>query len=361
VAAELALYFPGRVWSSSFPVRNLALLFDGIAILNPSYQKDRFDATPLGAELQRANLLEVFTPGDLYEDDVVAGLAEFLLDVATAPDAERLMVPDDPSAEDYVVTDVGRAGALATASDDLREVFAELHRARLIRNTNDPLRVRMHRDLRIAVLTRAADLLAARERRGVTLRPVTDLTAPAGTEGVMNVAAAAKYWQSVTFADAAVADMTTIGIEEAALAGTRLEDLKRYREEHHAAYDAYRMNLSDYVRQLASAPNETFVRHLRDTRGEALVGAADEVRQVNRARWKGTLRFALSGLAVVLSPLAGLVLFGPAGLLEGGAVSAVGTALEAATLALEASDRPWSGAPTAYSYLVGVPLARHAN
>jgi hypothetical protein len=176
MARELALYYPGRVLTPSLPVRNLALLFDGIAILNPPGMAELSNATPLTEELQREELLEVFPADELYDENVVAGMATFLQAVASHEAVDRLRVPDSPSRQPFVETDVGRAGALGPHGAGLVPVLDSLRDAGLIRSTDDPLRVVMHRDLRIAILTEAADLLARQPpKEGITLLPVTDV------------------------------------------------------------------------------------------------------------------------------------------------------------------------------------------
>ena len=94
---------------------------------------------------------------------------------------------------------------------------------------------------------------------------------------------------------------------------------------------------------------------LEQDRLKELQAASEAVRAVNRERWKATIRFGMSGLKLLLPPVAGLVLLGPAGLVVGGAIGAATTAVDLAQLALDARDKPWATRPTAFSYLINLP------
>jgi hypothetical protein len=362
---ELALYYPGRVLTPSLPVRNLALLFDGIAILNPPGEPELSNATPLTEELQREELLEVFPADQLYDESVVAGMASFLRAVASHETVDRLRVPDNPSQELFVETDVGRAGALGPHGASLGPVLDGLHDAGLTRPTVDPLRVVMHRDLRIAILTEAADLLARRTTKNdIRLHPVTDVAADpvtpvagdAGAGGPLRSSPDPSKWFSTALVRAASADLTLVGIEEAQLASTPLSEIKSYREENRKAYEAYRDSLANYVWSLEAALHHpSYKTELQHKRLAELQAASEEVRAVNRERWKETITFAMSGLKLLLPPLAGLVLLGPAGAVVGGGIGAATTSIDLAKLALDASREPWAARPTAFSYLVNLP------
>ena len=352
---KLALYFPGRVWTPSLPVRNLVLFFDGIAILNPPYQKELFDASPLAVELRREGLLKVFTPGELYDNTVVSGMAEFLRQVMAGPDVDRLVVPPDPPPRFYVVTDVGRAGALGSASDDLWEPLRELQQMHLARPIDEPYKVVMHRDLRVAILTHAAYLLGARRSwDGTTLRPVTDLSFSA-SDGVSGVSPADPGRFASTLLTAAMDDLAMVGVDETALMNTSLRDLKRYREQNKAAYDTYVSSLQEYVQLVATAPDEIFAAEIRDRHRAELTSASERVRTINRSRWNARMTFMLSALTVAIPPIAGLAVGGPGGAITGGAVGGALTALEITKTALESRDVPWTRKPTSFTYVVNMP------
>jgi hypothetical protein len=358
---KLALYFPGRVWTPSLPVRNLVLFFDGIAVLNPPYQRELFDASPLAEELRREGLLEVFTPVDLYDEMVVNGMADFLRQVMAGPDVRMLAVPADPPADLYVVTDVGRAGALGSASDHLWEPLKELQQMNLTRPASEPGKVVMHRDLRVAILTHAAYLIGAKGSRGGTaLRPVTDLSFSA-SDGASGINPADPGHFVSALLAAAADDLAMVGVDEAALISTPLRDLKRYREQNKVAYDAYVASLQEYVQVIFAAPDAISEAAERDRRRAELASASEGVRAVNRSRWNAKLIFMLSALTVAIPPIAGLVVGGPGGAITGGAVGGALTALEATKTALQSRDVPWSGRPTSFSYVVNMPKSVKAR
>jgi len=74
---ELAFYYPNPIWMDGDWVKNLLLFFDGIALLVPSYMKDRieeFDPAIVNG-LREHNLLHIIEPEEAVDKPASETLA----------------------------------------------------------------------------------------------------------------------------------------------------------------------------------------------------------------------------------------------------------------------------------------------
>lgn len=74
---ELAFYYLNPMWSYGNWIKNLALFFDGIALLVPDYMKDRPEELdrPIVVGLREKGLLEIIEPESFREASSLVGRA----------------------------------------------------------------------------------------------------------------------------------------------------------------------------------------------------------------------------------------------------------------------------------------------
>src|SRR5712691_3750056 len=83
---ELAFYYPSPMWFDGGWIKNLVLFFDGIALLVPSYMKERPEETDpaIVAGLKQHGLLEIIEPEKALDKSATEKLATVLADVITS-------------------------------------------------------------------------------------------------------------------------------------------------------------------------------------------------------------------------------------------------------------------------------------
>jgi len=83
---DVAFYYPGPFWYSAAWVKNLLLFFDGIALLVPTYMKNRPSVLEpeMAISLTKAGLLHILEPEVLVDKQATEQLAMSLTDIITS-------------------------------------------------------------------------------------------------------------------------------------------------------------------------------------------------------------------------------------------------------------------------------------
>jgi hypothetical protein len=328
-----AFYYPGAIWRSPDRLKSLLLFFDGVALLVPSYMRDRpeqLDPVTVTA-LREHDLLRILEPEALVDTTAAEDLAAA---VNAVLDAGVLGPPQASSV--FEELSYSRLGGLAYPSlaKDLCDRLLTLGFAR---PSKDGVSVPLDPRVRGLVLVLLAQLLRRPAARlGLQLQPVTDV--PQVHEALVELLdqpplPSAGHVVSVDL-DAAVLDLSAVPLDE----------VLAFRHEYGVQYRAYARDVRRCVRELGQLTVED--------RAQVLADRCEELRDrasVLRARTRGLFSpGVIAGLALSAAggvwdlasndPISGLLALGGVGVAaasaafaESGEASAFSFLLQART------------------------------
>ncbi len=280
---DVAFYCPGPFWYSADWIKNLLLFFDGIALLVPTYMRDRPSllesemAIPLTAE----GLLHILEPETLVDKQATEQLAASLTDIITSGALDTL-AKTRTKFQELSWSRLGGYGDESLA----RMIFGELKQRGLAKDTEDGVSIPMHPLVRSLVLVLLAQILRPYGKsHGLNLSPATDRPELVGAlRELLALDAAPSAGHVVTL------DLQTVGVD---LADVPLNEVLAFRREHLPEHRRYATEIRRFVRDLSLVSEKEQKRELKARRQE-IGDLADSLHRLSKKAWKRRAAFALS-------------------------------------------------------------------
>jgi hypothetical protein len=175
---ELAFYYPNHMWAYGDWIKNLILFFDGIALLVPSYMKQRPEELdrPIVVGLREKGLLEIIEPEKAVDATATAQLATAMTDIITSG------ILDDLAKERTAFHELSMSRLGAYGDEGLyRMIFEELKSRGLAEDSKDNVSIPIHPKVRSFVLVLLSQILRPYGAViNANLSPATDMGASLG-------------------------------------------------------------------------------------------------------------------------------------------------------------------------------------
>jgi hypothetical protein len=307
-APTLAFYYPGWIWRDPTWLKNLLLFFDGVALLVPTYLRNRLDAADpaLVEGLRQNDLLHVLEPESLMNQQAAEALTEHLADLLASGALDDLVHVGGPMAE----LSLSRLGY--DADRGLAEMLLEeLEQRGLAGKSQDGLSVPLHWALRNVILVLLSQILRPQGAAiGLDLSPTTDQPQlHAALNDLLKLPSLPSAGRVVSL------DLEAVGVD---LSAVPLEEILEFRDEHGIEYRTYARDLRATLHDLSTLPSSEHAS-LLDDRREAFSDASRALNVRARAWWHkpASLALGLGGAAWTLKtgdPLGALVSATGAGL-----------------------------------------------
>ena len=302
---ELAFYYPNPVWSYGDWIKNLVLFFDGIALLVPSYMKERPEESDpaIVAGLKQHGLLEIIDPEKAVDKSATEELATVLTDVITSG------VLDSLAKEDTAFHELSRSRLGFAGHKGLAEmIFEELKKRGLASDSEDGVSIPMHPKVRSLVLILLSQILRPYGQViKANLSPATDVPRLVqALSELMAVRVVPSAGHVIEF------DLNTVTVD---LGAVPMDEVLDFRAQNLEAHKRYMLSVRKFAMELSRMPEEE-QRVAFDMRQEELNDLASELRKRARKAWKKPSSFALSlvgaALSVITSPVAAALRIGAA-------------------------------------------------
>ncbi len=279
---DLAFYYPNPIWARPERIKNLLLFFDGVALLVPSYMRQKpFEVDPqLAPQLKARGLLHILEP----ETFITATAAKALGKVLTSILETGALDPLAKQHTEFHELSFSRLGHMADERV-ARALYAELRRRGLAKETEDGVSVPMHPLARSLVLVLLAQILRTVARaKGMELCPATD-------RPEIHVALR-ELLKLPTMASAA--HVVSLDVQAAGLdvADVPVDELLAFRKEHGKLYRTYARSLREFVRAAKQQDAKERLAALRERRAE-IRDLAASVRSASRQAWRRGTAFGL--------------------------------------------------------------------
>jgi hypothetical protein len=282
VEPEVAFYYPGHIWLSGDWIKNLILFFDGIALLVPSYAKDRpelvdpYIATPM----REQGLLHIIEPETVVDKIATEKLATAMTDVITSGALDPL-AQQETRFRELSYSRLGGHGDRELAE----MILEELKSKGLARDSEDGVSIPMHPMVRWIILVLLAQILRPYgEELGLDLSPTTDRSQLIhALNELLSLPATPSRGHVIS------SDLATVGID---LGPVPMDEILSFRQEHLREYKAYTRSVRSFVRDLSLMPEEDRTAALLDRR-EELDERAQDLKSLSKGAWKRPASFAL--------------------------------------------------------------------
>jgi hypothetical protein len=296
---EVALYYPGAMWTSGDWIKTIILFFDEVALLtrdethNLSTVIDEAIAEPL---LEK-HMLRHLTPGLLINSEVASALLATLQDEATWKALDPIgrnehfyygrrvyatLNGPEPSLEmmelrNELLKHIG-AGSI-TRDQELvpsKSIYYPTYRVGG-RNPSVPIHIRLWAPLMSVI---AQILRPGGFRLGLNLHPLTDQSSSVSSfEKILALPGMPSSRRiAMLHPEHVVLDLSRMPLER----------ILHFREEHGQKYQAHRHNLLQFVVDISQVNTDTSEQIFME-RWEKLAYAADELRQLARKWWQQPL------------------------------------------------------------------------
>jgi hypothetical protein len=280
---EIAFYYPGPVWSDGEWVKNLILFFDGFALLVPDYLKNKpYNLDPaIVAGLESENLLHIIEPESAVDKKATKELAKALSDVLSSGALDELSKEDTPFHE-ISYSRLGGYGDETLA----REIFNDLKKRGLARDTEDGVSIPMHPQVRSLVLVLLAQILKPYgTAHGMDLSPATDRPqlVDALTQ-LLSLPTQASSGHVVSL------DMQVVGVD---MGPVPIDEVLSFRTSHLDEHRAYTRCVRKFVRELSPLSEVDREAAIGD-RIQEVEDLASGLRALNREAWRKPTSFALA-------------------------------------------------------------------
>jgi hypothetical protein len=280
---EVAFYYPGPMWQRSGWVKNLLLFFDEIALLVPSYMKNRPEVLEpeMAIPLSDQGLLRILEPETIVDKQATVQLTTALTDIITS----GVLDPLTKSATAFEELSWSRLGGYGDAG--LAEmIFDELKARNLARDSEDGVSIPMHPMVRSLVLALLAQILRAHGKdAGLNLSPATDRWQLVGAlRDILGLASGPSAGHVVNM------DLETVGVD---LADVPLDEVLSFRKTYSAEHRQYAVDVRRFVRDISLLSHAERDREMQ-ARMEQIKEAANGLSGLSRKNWKGRAAFTMS-------------------------------------------------------------------
>ena len=145
---EIAFYYPGPLWHSSDWIKNLLLFFDGVALLVPTYMKERPEQIDpiMASPLREHGLLHILEPETLVDKSATEQLAAVLTNIITSGVLDPLS-KEGTVFHELSYSRLGSYGDLGLA----KMILSELKARGLARESEDGVSIPMHPTVRYLI------------------------------------------------------------------------------------------------------------------------------------------------------------------------------------------------------------------
>lgn len=280
---EVAFYYPNPFWMDGDWIKNLILFFDGIALLVPTYMKDRIEGNDpaIVAGLRQHGLLHIIEPESVVDKAASENLASAMTDIIVSGALDQLKGDSSPFHE-LSMSRLGYYGDEGLA----KMIFEELKQRGLARDTEDGVSIPMHPLVRSLVLTLLSQILRAKgPHLNMELCPATDRAKLVeALQELLNLPAAASSGHVVAF------DLATVGVN---LASVPIDEILSFRADNEKLYRDYRRSIRLFAFELSRMSKEERDEAF-DARQAELDAIAADIRRTARKAWKKPCAFAFS-------------------------------------------------------------------
>lgn len=305
---ELAFYYPNPMWYSGDWVKNLILFFDGIALLVPSYMKQRPEEIDpaIVTGLKQHNLLHIIEPEKAVDKTAAKKLAAAMSDVVASGVLDHL-AKEKTAFHELSMSRLGYMGDENLA----KALFEELKKRGLAKDTEDSVSIPLHPTIRSLVLVLLSQILRPHGVEiGAELCPATDV--PRLVDALvelLSIKSAPSTGDVVSF------DLGIVGVN---LGPIPVDEVLSFRRENFSAHRKYARSAKQFALELSSMP-EKERRPAFSRRQEELDDLARDLRTRARKAWKRPASFGLTlaGAAIAAAtghPIAALLAGAAAGL-----------------------------------------------
>jgi hypothetical protein len=303
---EIAFYYPNPMWRQGDWIKNLILFFDGVALLVPSYMRDKPDiADPaIVTGLREHGLLHIIEPETAVDKAATEQLASALMDIISSGALDNLATTDTKFHE------ISRSRLGYDGDSGLAQmILEELQKRGLAKAGENDSTIPIHPMVRSLVLVLLSQILRPYGARlGAELSPTTDnpRLVEALTE-LLSVQAIPTTGHVVEF------DLNTVSVD---LGSIPIDEVLTFRKENFADHRRYCLAARLFAQQLSKLSDEE-----RKTAFALRQAELDDIAQDLKGRatktWKKPASFALtlSGAALALAnghPLAAALTVGAA-------------------------------------------------
>ena len=320
---EIAYYYPNPIWDQGDWVKNLILFFDGVALLVPDYlkEKPRMIDPAIVAGLEQYNLLHILEPEKVVDATATEQLAGAMREIIESGKLDSLKADSD--FHELSMSRLGYFGNESLAT----ELFKELKKRGLARDSEDGKSIPMHAKVRSLVLVLLSQILRAYGPKiGAELSPVTD------RPKVVSALAEMLAQKVIPSTGSVIAfDMATVSVD---VGSVPIDEVLSFRKENLKAYRRYALSVRRFAQEL-SKMSDAEMKDAFDLRQAELDDLASDIRSKSRKAWKKPAALALSFTGAALSIALGHPL-------------AAGLSLSSAALGYAPGAKPEMGA---YSYL----------
>jgi hypothetical protein len=323
ITKEIAYYYPNPMWDRGDWVKNLIVFFDGVALLVPEYMKDkpRILDPAIVAGLEQHNLLHMLQPETVVDATATAQLAVAMREIIESGKLDSL-----PAESDFHELSMSRLGYFGN-EDLATELFKELEKRGLAKETKDGKSIPMHPKVRSLVLVLLSQILRSYgPKMEAELSPVTDRPiAIAALSEMLSHKVIPTTGSVIAF------DMSTVSVD---VGSVPIDEVLSFRKENLAAYRRYSLSVRRFAQEL-SKMGDSEQADAFDLRQAELDDLSADLRRKARKAWKkpAALAFSLTGAAVSLAA---------------GHPLAAALSLSSAALGYTPASKPEMGA---YSYL----------
>lgn len=285
---DMAFYYPNPSWSDPLWAKTMLLFFDGIALLTPTYMRDRVlhGRAELAGALHDRGLLKILEPEAFIDRAATEALASRMTDYIVSGALDRLASEHT----DFHTLSYSRLGGMADAG--LADMIVdELEKRGLARRAVDGRSIEMQPMVRSLILVLLSQILSPNGRaQQLNLWPATDRPeVHSALDELLALPSMPSAGRVVSL------DFEAVDVD---LRGVPLDQILAFRKEHGCDFRAYMRDVRETVLDLSLHGLAESERILRDRR-EAIDDTAAKVRKASRRLWRkgGSLWCSLTGAA----------------------------------------------------------------
>lgn len=302
---ELAFYYPNPVWSHGDWIKSLILFFDGIALLVPSYMRDRPERSDpaIVAGLREKGLLEIIEPETAVDKTATEKLAAAMTDIITSGTLDHL-AHDKTGFRELSMSRLGAVGD----PELYKMIFEELKARGLAAESADQVSIPMHPHVRSLVLVLLSQILRPYGHLvNANLNPATDM-------GALVRALSETLGLKTNPSEGSVVefDLNTVTVD---LGPIPFDEVLDFRQQNLQAHKRYMLAVRKFAMELSRMPPDEQAIAFEQRQAE-LNDLANDLRRRARRSWKKPASFALTlagaALSAVSAPIAGVLAVGGA-------------------------------------------------
>jgi hypothetical protein len=281
--SEVAFYYPGPMWYSGDSLKTLLLFFDGIALLVPTYLKNKpeeQDPVMVGP-LREAGLLHILEPETLVDKSATEELATAVTGLIRSGAFDGL----DKKGTAFHELSRSRLGYYGDPHI-AHKLFKELQKRKLAKKSKDGHSIPMHPLVRGTILVLLAQILRPKgPALGLELSPATDR--PQLVDALSQVLLTA----SPTSTGRVVAfDLETVAPD---LSAVPLDEVLDFRKLHLREFREYARSVRQFVREVGRLPSREREKAFQD-RQEQIRDLASDLKRTGWQAWRKPASFALT-------------------------------------------------------------------